>query len=200
MFKTQITLQYDPNLGKELIDYEPFWLIGTGDAGIGMYYQHLLKIEMQRQCRYLVIDKPAWNTHVSVVRGEEPTIAGIWGKHARRKIKIDYEPIIKTNYLHYWLDAYSSDLEDIREEMGLSRKSFVYIDGVKKPIEFHITIGNRNLELPSYLTVDEMEKMQSEFEQQLDSGTEIDPENIHILKVKIWRLKERLNRMAKSRN
>ena len=90
---------------------------------------------------YFQVKKPMYSSHISVVRNEVPPNLNMWGKYQGVKISFEYEPFIYGDELYYWLNAYSSILEDVRVELGLPNISDITVSPDRK-CKFHITIGN----------------------------------------------------------
>ena len=82
--------------------------------------------------------------HITIVRlnKEQPSNMDVWGKHEGRKINFEYEPGVHRDDKYFWINAYSEEIGDIREELGLPRyRDDTNFGGVKRN-EYHITIGN----------------------------------------------------------
>ena len=99
--------------------------------------------------KYLRMQPQMYDPHITFVRGykglgdEAELIEPIdpdlkkefWGKYEGEVVPFEYDPELKTDGTMWWLDAFSKRLEDIREELGLSK--------MREPYDsFHITIGN----------------------------------------------------------
>jgi hypothetical protein len=122
--KTTGILEFDPKSGTK--HFEPWWALLNCDDGIAEFYAWLLK-------GYgLVADTfKLWGTHVSVIKGQEPAIKAKWGSAQGRAVEYWYTNQIRwDNGKHAWLDVYSEEMSQIREEMGLSPK-----------VRYHLTIG-----------------------------------------------------------
>lgn len=125
MFTSAGTLVYSVN---------PYKLIVDVDNEICNYYRSLIP-------KYFQVRKPMYSSHISVVRNEVPPNLYLWGKYQGVKISFEYEPFIYSDELYYWLNAYSSMLEDIRIELGLSNISNITMSPDRR-CKFHITLGN----------------------------------------------------------
>jgi len=125
MFKGTGILQYDP---KARIRFDPWWLILKTDEQIVKYYQYwILKYYAAK------FEKTVWGSHVSVIRGSEPKHKNLWKKYQGKKIEFSYDNnIYQANPKFLCINAYSEELQHIREELGLSPIP---------PYGFHITIG-----------------------------------------------------------
>lgn len=89
--------------------------------------------------------RSAWGAHISVVRGEVPKNKNLWRKHQDKKINFRYDPeTLNTNGKHWWIEIESLELEEIRQELGLTPK-YNYLErrtGIKKELPFHLTLGH----------------------------------------------------------
>ena len=104
-----------------------WWLILECSPDLGRYYRQMVfKYTGQK------LQKPAWDTHISVVRGEEPLKKELWGR--KEIVEFSYDPKLLTNDEYYWLEVKCDRLLDIREELGLPR--------IPK-IGLHLTIGRK---------------------------------------------------------
>jgi hypothetical protein len=88
--------------------------------------------------------------HISVVRKEVPPLMEFWGKHEGEQVPFKYSNVVHNGQVYYWLNAYSTRLEEIRKELGLplSSKYTQPPGGFEKC--FHITIGNVKGSLVEY--------------------------------------------------
>jgi len=100
------------------------------DPEIARYYKNFIP-----KCYY--VQPQMYPAHITVVRKsrEEPTNWEAWGKYEGREISFSYNPKIYRDGSYFSMEAFSKDLEDIREELGLPRIR----TGFDK---FHITIAN----------------------------------------------------------
>lgn len=91
-----------------------------------LYYQWFLKK------RYgLMLQRPVWRTHVTIVKGDERfTNAEAWKKHEGRFIEFEYSPELEKRWQFWVLPVRGAKLKDMRAELGL-----------KSDFPFHITIG-----------------------------------------------------------
>lgn len=125
MYRSTGVLEYDPHAR---IKSEPWWCILRTDPEIVRYYQWWLKKRYK-----LGFEKTIWGSHISVNRGAEPLHKRFWKKYKGKKIQFTYDnEIYQPNPKFFCVNAYSTQLEEIREELGLSRLP---------PFGFHITIG-----------------------------------------------------------
>lgn len=123
-------LAYDPQA--KGIDPRAWWLILRTCPDLARYQRRWLK--MFHRARFTV-QKPAWNSHVSIVRGEDPPNAEAWGRHEGESVEFEYEQVLHTNGVHYWLEVECSRLSELRVELGLSALP-------SRP--FHLTVGNNS--------------------------------------------------------
>lgn len=124
MFESTGTLVYDPYAR---IKAAPWWLILKTDKGIIDYYQYQIK-----QLYDVQFEKTIWGSHISVVRGQCPPNIRVWNKYKNEKIPFTYTNNIYRSSWFFCVDAYSTRLEEIRAELGLSNTP---------KFGFHITIG-----------------------------------------------------------
>ncbi len=124
-FKSSGVLCYSEN---------PIKLIVAIDPGIASFYRSLIP-------KYLHVNKPMYEAHISVVRNAVPPHMQAWSKYQGAEVDFEYETFIYNDELYYWLNVYSYRLEDIRLELGLKP----WGDVTKSPDgrhKFHITLGN----------------------------------------------------------
>jgi hypothetical protein len=85
----------------------------------------------------LVLNKPLRGTHITFINEIIDDNIFIKGKEFfdGKNVEIKYDPtFIRTNEKgHWWLKAYSSDIESIRTSLGLNKSPYYGL---------HITIGN----------------------------------------------------------
>jgi hypothetical protein len=124
MFESTGRLVYDP---AARIKPEPYWLILKTDRELVHYYQHWIK-----QNYDLKFVSTVWGSHVSVVRGTKPNNLRVWNKYQGKQITFKYSNNIYRKHWFFCIDVQCPELEDIREELGLSR---VPASG------FHLTVG-----------------------------------------------------------
>lgn len=100
------------------------------DSGILEYYQHWIRTHYDVKFQPTV-----WGAHLSVSRGVTPTNVKAWNKYRNERVEFTYSNEVYRIDTFFCVKAYSTRLEDIREELGLSR--------IPKH-GFHITIGRMN--------------------------------------------------------
>lgn len=137
---------YDPfRAGKK----EPYWCVVEVDTEITRYYRWWLQKE-----KHIILQKPAWDAHISVVRGERRAAKKqeLWKKYHGRKVDFLYEHG-KVRCAHdkdqpglfYWIDVECPLLNTMRTELDLPTG-----------MRFHITIGRtyyENLTIPEGRTI-----------------------------------------------
>jgi hypothetical protein len=126
MFTSTGTLLYDP--GKGLKKFDPWWALLLCDNEIARYYALQLK---KQGIEVFSNDKGLWKTHISVMKGETPPNPEAWTKYDSMEVEFYYSHVIRSeNGEHAWVDVYSEDLANIRQELGFGFKPW-----------FHLTIG-----------------------------------------------------------
>jgi len=119
--------------------FKPWWVIVKVNDDIVEFYSWFLEREFG-----IKLQRPAFGAHVSLIRGEKPTNEKKW-EDAQKKwegtqLKLKYWSPPRTNGKHWWLRlSDESELENIREEIGYSKKGMWIL---------HLTIGMPN---PKYL-------------------------------------------------
>lgn len=114
------TMVYGPDLRAEVrIDKE-----------IVAYYFSLIP-------KYLYAKPQKYPPHITVVRLGKEKVLNLeqWRKYEGQRIEFEYSPLIQQEKTYFYLDAWSSQIGEIRKGLGLSeyREGFSY---------YHITIGN----------------------------------------------------------
>ncbi|MEM2159484.1 MAG: hypothetical protein QXN55_00865 [Candidatus Nitrosotenuis sp.] len=143
-FKTTGTLIYDPDRGK-MKNRTKWWAVVNTCSEISNYYRWWLDKYWWHweangyKRRYL---QPAWGSHVSVVRGEEPENKEAWGKYHGEKIELEYQHRIEATRELGFRDKFfmvrvrCPRLNEIRKELGLK-----FEDQRGREFTFHITIA-----------------------------------------------------------
>lgn len=131
--------------GRGKIVYDPYrgnmkrntsgWCVIEVDREITRYYRAWLKSE-----KHILLEQPAWDAHVSIVRGERirETHQAMWKRRHGQVVNFKYEhgdiQVSKDKdapgYFH-WLRVDCPTVDEIREELGLIA-SWKY---------HHVTIG-----------------------------------------------------------
>ncbi|MHA2060721.1 MAG: hypothetical protein ACW963_00305 [Candidatus Sifarchaeia archaeon] len=122
--------------GKLIYDNDKRRCIVTVDDGIGRFYRALIP----KSQRWL---KPRYDVHITVVRtGIETVSDDLWGYGDGMDISFTYDPYIWIGYKYIYLDAHSTDLEEVRESLGLPRLRMPHPSMTEARKCFHITIAN----------------------------------------------------------
>lgn len=115
------------------LHYHRTWLMIYIEKGICEYYSHLLHM----YCRRIDLNPPMHGAHISVIAGKYEIIDDahkhLWNKYQDTQIDFQYRQEVENDGEYFWLPVKCERIEDIREELGLPRKS---------PIPWHLTIGN----------------------------------------------------------
>jgi hypothetical protein len=113
---------------------DKWWVVVDVDKEITRYYRWWLQKE-----KHIILQQPAWDAHISVIRGEVACAQKpeLWKRYEGEKVDFLYEhgnircmkDKDQPGYF-YWVDVECPMLSHIRKEMGL-------------PVgwRFHITIG-----------------------------------------------------------
>jgi hypothetical protein len=115
-------------------DLSKFRLVVEIDPEIARYYRSLIP-------KSISFSIPLHSPHISVVRKEIPTNIDVWGKYNGEIIEFEYDSYIFFGMVYGWLNVHCLRLEDIREELGLTRISDITCPPDKRPV-FHTTIIN----------------------------------------------------------
>lgn len=125
---------YDPHRGTMKRDTS-WWCVIDVDKEITRYYRWWLQRE-----KHIILQQPAWDAHISVVRGERAVQrnAAMWGKRHGQRVHFRYEhgdiQVSKDRdapgHFH-WIRVDCPAVDEIREELGLIA-SWKY---------HHVTIG-----------------------------------------------------------
>ncbi len=137
LLKGTAKIIYDPYRG-EMKRKTRWWCVAPVDREITRYYRWWLTRELHLKRLFA----PAWDAHVSIVRGEEPqdSLKTLWKRLHGRKVQITYSPVVRqagdtTGQVdekgHFWfVDVWCDDFLEIREELGL-----------RTHYKFHLTVG-----------------------------------------------------------
>lgn len=125
------TLHYERTAGS-------FKLIVSVDPGIYLFYRSLIP-------KYHTAYPQRYAPHISVVRKEVPQDPSAWGKHEGEQVEFLYDPDIQRDARYWWMNVFSTQLEEIRKELGLPVTSPYTLppSGFEKC--FHMTLGNRKI-------------------------------------------------------
>ena len=125
------TLRYSPKLlGNRS---EKWWLVVDCDLSIVNYFRHLYYLSHWKAREVI---KPAWDSHITVIRNEEPPIKDHWEKYNGVSVEFEYQNNPQTDGNYWWLPVNCGQLLVIRSELGLP----------KDPIyPLHLSIGHQGL-------------------------------------------------------
>ena len=131
-------MQMDLFKSSGILKYGSDWRLALEiDQQLADYYRSLIPKWFRSQ-------RPRWSAHVTVVRPEKevPVNKEFWNKYKGEIINFEYSPYIHEDDYYYWINVYSTKLEEIRRELGLHMKtSFNPPVGYTK--SFHCTIANK---------------------------------------------------------
>jgi 2'-5' RNA ligase len=119
------------------IQFEGKLKYGKGNRVVADVSPELTRLYRSFIPKHIKINIPRYYPHITVVRGKHETPANLkaWGKHDWKKIKFEYSPDIQFGRTYIWLKVRSKEIEEIRNELGLSG-CFDRFKG------YHITIAN----------------------------------------------------------
>ena len=126
-FESDGTLLLDPPSDKWNGNSSRWWAILACDTEILHFYQWLLQ-----KSHGITLMRPAWGSHVSVVRREKPPSLGPWSIACGRIIRFEYENVIRDNGIHFWLAIRCEECLDLRAQLGLDREP---------ELALHLTLG-----------------------------------------------------------
>jgi hypothetical protein len=139
----------DFHRGSGVIVYDPYrgemkrrtngWCVVEVDREITRYFRWWMKYE-----KHIHLQPPAWDAHISIVRGEkiDPKFQHVWKKYHGKKVDFFYEHVntyrmarsglsgSADDGVYYWVDVECPLMDTIRSELGL-----------RKGWKFHITFG-----------------------------------------------------------
>lgn len=115
-----------------------YGVVVRADQGISDFYRSLIP-------KYFACNRQKYPAHITVVRihRERPQNMKFWGLYDGLEIDFFYSSYIHEGSVYWWLNAFSTKLETIRQELGLPVTSQYTRppDGYNKC--FHLTIGNK---------------------------------------------------------
>ena len=121
--------------GKLVYDNKKRRCVLLVDRGIAEFYRALIPKAQPWQI-------PMYPTHITVARtGIEKVSDKLWGYGSGRRVHFTYDPYVWIGKTYIFLDAFSSELEDIRENLGLPRQRMPH-PVAKDYYCFHLTIAN----------------------------------------------------------
>jgi len=98
-------------------------------AELGRYYRFAARF---LDPQFIRLMKPAWGTHVTVIRREVPkNETKMWGRN-KSVVTFQYEAPVRSNNKHVWLDVDCEEILDFRESVGLPRNP---------EFKLHCTVG-----------------------------------------------------------
>jgi hypothetical protein len=114
---------YDPPRGK-MKKKTDWWAVVEIDKEITRYFRWWVERELN-----IKLQKPSWDAHISIVRGEKPAIDKLylWEKYHKRKINFKYSVNVRQSGdttgndrpSNYWfVEVECPFLKEIREEFG----------------------------------------------------------------------------------
>lgn len=120
MFKSTGTIIYDPYRGK-MKNRINWWCICTVDKEITRYYRYYLQKKFG-----ITIFQPAWDAHISIIRGEEPSENNkyLWKKYNNMRVEFEYSHNVSVQKggKYFTIDATCDIFTVIRNELGLHSK------------------------------------------------------------------------------
>lgn len=109
------------------IEVRPRSIVANIDKELVRYYRCLVP-------KYYYIQSPKYHPHVTLVRSGELELIT---KKFSGTVDIYYSPVIYYKEPYFWLNCWSEEIGNIREELGLKRYRFE-----DENPSYHITIGN----------------------------------------------------------
>ena len=80
--------------------------------------------------------RPAWDSHITVIRNEEPLHKEYWEKYSGKTVEFEYETSPLTDGNYWWVTVFCEELLDLRTELGLPREP---------EFPLHLSIGHQGL-------------------------------------------------------
>jgi hypothetical protein len=105
--------------------YDPTWVILECDKAIVDYYSWFL------QKKGITLESLMWGSHISIIRGEPILEESKWKYNEGLTINFKYGDLV-TNGNHWWLEAESLELDEMRNHLGLTPHP---------KSGFHLTLG-----------------------------------------------------------
>jgi hypothetical protein len=128
------TFRYSPTLNGSMARRDGgttrWWLIIDCDPELGRYLRHLYTLGSFRTRK---VQAPLWETHISVIRGEEPPDKRAWERFNGVEVEFDYEPVLRETQGYLWAAVVCETALRHREELGLPRDPDPAL---------HMTVGN----------------------------------------------------------
>lgn len=149
-FKGKGVICYDPiRTGIKSVDRngresrDKWWCVVNTNSEICRYYRWWISKEILNPLGFEkrkdairhgfhFVDNPAWNAHISIIRGEQPSdrLMHLWKKYDRQKVEFEYSHEVWFQNDYFFVEVRSGFLINIREELELP---------VTWPL--HITVG-----------------------------------------------------------
>ena len=121
-----------------VVKYENDKVYALVDQQISDYYRSLIP-------KYIYVQPQRYKAHITIVRSGKERVPNMifWGKYEGVIINFEYNSEIKSDLRYFWLDVFSNDIGNIREELGLERfRNDLTFGGIQRT-SYHITIGNK---------------------------------------------------------
>ena len=133
MFSSTGVIRYDPPR-PGMKHKTKGWAIVSVSKEITRYYRYWVNKETN-PLKYEKKDlfEPAWNAHISIVRGEkiDASKMHLWKKYDKQRVEFEYSNnVYQPKPGFFVVDVFCPIIDNIRDELGL--KTFY---------EYHLTIG-----------------------------------------------------------
>jgi len=129
MFTSIGTIKVGP-MTKSIKTDSSGWVVIKADNDLTRYY--IKQFNFANRAKDIQLMFPAWGGHISIVRGEDIKDKNYLSSLNDKKISFSYDPEVKGNGNHFWLKVECPEAENIREKLGLYKKT---------RFDFHLTIG-----------------------------------------------------------
>ena len=120
MNKSTGIFRYSPSC-KSIPNVSKWWLVIDSCPELARLYRELSNYHYRAQFK---LHRPAWDSHISIIRDEKPPIEELWLKYNGLEVEFEYESMVLNNGQYFWLPVRCEKALDIREEMGLDRNPF----------------------------------------------------------------------------
>jgi len=117
---------------------EGFRLVVEVDQELANYYRSMIP-------KWKVVNRQMYPAHVTVVRGQKETPPNTepWERYQGELVEYTYSPIVHEGTVYYWLNVFSTRLEEVRRELGLPVHSEYTLPPGGFTRCFHMTLGNK---------------------------------------------------------
>ena len=118
--------------GRARLEYHNSWVTAVCDQGTLEYYRWWFW-----KVNHIWLMRPKYGAHISVIRDRDKK--DFLFSHSRQNLNItfSYNNLLEHHSDGYvWMPVWGKELEDVREECGLSRKP---------TMPFHMTVGRSDL-------------------------------------------------------